>query len=171
LGNIGVEADLTQDVGGAARGQLRRYAALAFGRGEADRSGIEGGLPRGQSDVGFVDGLAPITPLLVAQFEEALARRSEVERKIASVAAANGRIELELDGPARVVVSVDRLTRLYRTRMRGCGRAAAARPAGRLSSPRRLRAREAFAVVSADTDNVRVVRLAAYVPRAPGPGR
>jgi hypothetical protein len=40
LGDISVEADLTQDVGGAARGQLGRYAAVAFGRavGEEDRS-------------------------------------------------------------------------------------------------------------------------------------
>jgi hypothetical protein len=104
LRDIGVEADLTQDVGGAARGELRRYAAVAFGRavGEADRDRMKEAFRAANPDVLYVDGLAPITPLLVAQFEEALARRSEAERKIASVTAANGRIELELRTPARV---------------------------------------------------------------------
>jgi hypothetical protein len=47
----------------------------------------------------YVDGLAPITPLLVAQFEEALDRRPETERKIGTLVAAGDRIELELRTP------------------------------------------------------------------------
>jgi hypothetical protein len=86
LREIGIEADLTQDVSGADRGQLRQYAAVAFGRavGEADRSRMKEEFRAANPDIVYVDGLAPITPLLVAEFEEALDRRSETERKIST---------------------------------------------------------------------------------------
>src|SRR6266545_2318354 len=67
-------------------------------------------------DVTFVNGLAPITPLLVAQFEQALDRRPEQERRLGDVTVSEGRIELALRSQARVRVTVYRLTRLYRTR-------------------------------------------------------
>jgi hypothetical protein len=91
---------------------------VAFGRavGEADRDRMKEAFTAANPDVAYVDGLAPITPLLVAQFEEALDRRSETERKIGTLVAAGGRIELELRAPTRVVVTAYRLTRLYRTR-------------------------------------------------------
>ena len=66
-------------------------------------------------DVTFVDGLAPITPLLVAQFEQALDRRPTQERRLGDVTVSEGRIELELRGAACVRVTAYRLTRLYRT--------------------------------------------------------
>jgi hypothetical protein len=65
--------------------------------------------------IAFVDGLAPITPLLVAQFEQALDRRPEQERRFGDVTVSEGRIKLELREQARVRVTVYRLTRLYRT--------------------------------------------------------
>lgn len=164
LRGIGIEADLTQDVAGADLGQLRRYSAVAFGRavGEADRNRMKEKFRTANPDVVYVDGLAPITPLLVAQFEEALDRRSEMERKIGTVTAAHGHIELELRASARVLVTVYRLTSLYRTRTARLlddqlqpGRRTVELP------PRLARAREAFAVVRADGDEVRVIPLAA----------
>jgi hypothetical protein len=53
-------------------------------------------------EVRFVDGLAPITPLLVAQFEQALDRRPEQDRRLRRVTASDGRIELELRAVANV---------------------------------------------------------------------
>ena len=113
-------------------------------------------------DIVCVDGLAPITPLLVAQFEQALDRRPETARKIRTVIAAVDRIALELHAPARVRVTLYRLTRLYRTRTAQL--LDEELPAGRTNvalPPRLARAREAFVVVRAELDEVRVMRLAA----------
>ena len=49
--------------------------------------------------VAFVDGLAPITPLLVAQFEQALGL--EHERRLGDVTVSEGRIQFELRAQAR----------------------------------------------------------------------
>ena len=74
LRESGIEADLTQDTAGAGRRQLREYDAVAFGRavGEHDRARMRDAFRAANHAVAFVDGLAPITPLLVAQFEQAL---------------------------------------------------------------------------------------------------
>ena len=164
LREIGIEADLTQEISGTARDRLRPYAAVAFGRAvsEADRTAMRDAFREANPDVVYVDGLAPITPLLVAQFEEALDRRPETQRKLAHVSADHGHIDVELRAPATVRVTLYRLTRLYRTR--------SARlvdeelPAGRraIEVPRSFAgAREAFAVVRADPGEVRVIPLAA----------
>ena len=164
LREIGIEADRTQEISSNAGDRLRPYAAVAFGRGvsEADRTTMRDVFRQGSPDVVYVDGLAPITPLLVAQFEEALDRRPETQRKLVSVSAEHGYIDVELRAPTAMRVTVYRLTRLYRTR--------SARlvdeefPTGRraIEVPRSFaRAREAFAVVRADPGEVRVVPLAA----------
>lgn len=169
LREIGIEADLTQDVSGADRGQLRQYAAVAFGRamGEADRSRMKAQFRAANPEVVDVDGLAPITPLLVAQFEEALDRRSESERKLRAVTVADGRIELELRAPTRVLVTVYRLTRLYRTRTEQLLGERLEPGRRTVVVPQRLaRAREAFAVVRAEAHEVRAIPLAPW-PRRP----
>jgi hypothetical protein len=74
LRKVGIEADLTQDVTAARPDGLRRYDAVAFGRAvkENDRARMKAVFRAANPSVIFIDGLAPITPLLVAQFEEAL---------------------------------------------------------------------------------------------------
>jgi len=164
LRDIGIEADLTRDVSGADRGELRQYAAVAFDRavGEEDRSRMKEAFRAANPNVVYVDGFAPITPLLVAQFEEALDRRPKTERKIAAVARANARIEIELRAPVRVQVTVYRLTRLYRTRTARLLDEQLQSGRRRVELPARLAgAREAFAVVRAEADEVRVVPLGA----------
>jgi hypothetical protein len=115
---IGIEADLTQDLADADDDHLRAYAAVAFGRAvrENDRARMREAFRTVNPEVTFVDGLAPITPLLVAQFEQALDRRPEQDRRLRRVTASDGRIELELRAAADVRVLLCRLTRLYRTR-------------------------------------------------------
>jgi hypothetical protein len=108
----------------------------------------------------YVDGLAPITPLLVAQFEEALDRRCEPSARFGPSRWPTY-VELELRAPTRVLVTVYRLTRLYRTR-------AEQLVDERLQSGRRtvvvpqrpVRTREAFAVVRAEAHEVRAIPLA-----------
>ncbi len=153
---------MTQDVSGADRCQLRQYAAVAFGRavGEADRSRMKARFRAPNPQVVYVDGLPPITPLLVAQFEEALDRRSETERKIRAVAVANGRIELELRAPTRVLLTAYRLTRLYRTRTEQL--VDERLQSGRLTVvvlQRLVRTRQPFAVARAEAHEVRAIPL------------
>ena len=90
---------------------------MAFGRvvSETDRTATRDAFREANSDVVDVDGLAPITPLLVAQFEEALDRRPETQQKLEHVRADHGLIEIELRAPVTVRVTLYRLTRLYRT--------------------------------------------------------
>jgi hypothetical protein len=163
LRDVGIEADLTRDVRDADDVQLRPYAAVAFGRAvsEADRARMKEVFRAANPDVVYVDGLAPITPLLVAQFEEALDRRPEAARKFGSVVAAGGHIELEVRGRAAVQVTAYRLTRLYRTRTTGLLDDVLLAGLKSIALPRSLaRAKEAFAVIRADADEVRVLPLA-----------
>jgi hypothetical protein len=159
---IGTEAELTHDVGGADHGQLRKYAAVAFGRavGEADRESMKEAFTAANPAVAYVDGLVGIPPLLVAQSGEAVDRRPETERKIGTLVAAGDRIDLELRAPTRVLVTAYRLTRLYRIRTTRLlderlepGRRTIELPGG-------WRATQAFAVVRADTREVRILPLA-----------
>jgi hypothetical protein len=99
--------------------------------------------------------------LLVAEFEEALDRRSETERKIRTVTAAGGRVELELRAPTRVLVTVYRLTPLYRTQAAQLLDEQLEPGRRTVVLPKRLaRAREAFAVVRAEPHEVRAIPLA-----------
>ena len=159
LREIGIEADLTQDTRNAERDQLRKYAAVAFGRavGESDRARMRDAFRAASPDVRFVDGLAPITALLVAQFEQALDRRPEDDRRLRSATVSDGQFELELRAEAQVRVTLYRLTRLYRTRTDVVLDERLQPGTHKVGLGRRLaRTKEVFAVVRAD-DEVQVV--------------
>ncbi len=160
LREIGIEADLTQDTTGADRQELRKYSAVAFGRavGQEDRARMGAAFQRANPDVVFVDGLAPITPLLVAQFEQALDRRPEQDRRLSALKVAEGRVEFRLRAESRVRVIAYRLTRLYRTRAEQLfdDRLAPGLHHVHLK-PRLVRAKEAFIVVRAEDGEVQVV--------------
>jgi hypothetical protein len=143
-----IEADLTQDTAHADQSELCEYDAVAFGRavGEQDRARIKEAFRAANPTVAFVDGLAPITPLLVAQFEQALDRRPEDEPRLGDVTVSEGRIQFELRSQVRVAVY--RLTRLYRTRTEQLLAPGIHTVDLR---PRIARAKEAFAVVRADS--------------------
>jgi hypothetical protein len=94
---------------------MRDLVAVAFGRaiGEKDRARMRDAFRAVSPDVKFVDGLAPIpTPLLVAQFEQALDCRPEQDRRLGNLSVSDGRMELEFRAEARVRVTLYRLTRL-----------------------------------------------------------
>lgn len=114
----GVDADVSRDVGRADAGRPYAYDAVAFGRAvsSADRARMREAFRQGNPAVVFVDGLAPIIPLLVAQFEEALDRRPEAERRLGTVERADGRPAFELRSEAEVSVVDHRLTPLDRVR-------------------------------------------------------
>ncbi|WP_338905081.1 oxidoreductase [Streptomyces nigra] len=117
LRTIGVGADITDDVGGVPADELRAYGAVAFGRavGEEQRARIRRAFTDAGVDVTYVDGLAPIVPLLVAQIEHALDRSPLDRRRLTRLVAADGEAGVEVTSPCRVQLTAYRLDRLYRT--------------------------------------------------------
>jgi hypothetical protein len=112
----GIEADQFQDLGGAGIESYGGYAAVVFGRAvkPADRERIRREFERTDPDVAFVDGYAPIIPLLVAQCEQALDRRPTVRRRLADLAVCGGFVQFRLHETCRLRVTAYRLDALYR---------------------------------------------------------
>ncbi|MBO1329678.1 oxidoreductase [Streptomyces sp. VRA16 Mangrove soil] len=117
LRTIGIGADITQDATGVPSEELRGYGAVAFGRAvdAAQRAATRREFERADADVAYVDGLAPIIPLLVAQIESALDRSPAPQRRLTRLVAADGEAGLEVTSTCRVRLTAYRLDRLYRT--------------------------------------------------------
>ncbi|MCL8013562.1 oxidoreductase [Streptomyces sp. AS02] len=117
LRTIGIGADITHDVGGVPADELRTYGAVAFGRavGKDQRAAVRRAFSDAGVDVAYVDGLAPIVPLLVAQIEHALDRSPVEQRRLTRLVAADGEAGVEVTSPCRVRLTAYRLDRLYRT--------------------------------------------------------
>lgn len=116
LRTIGIGADITHDATGVPAEELRAYGAVAFGRaiGEPQRAAVRRAFERAGVDVAYVDGLAPIVPLLVAQIEHALDRRPAEQRRLTRLVTADGEAGIEVSSPCRVRLTAYRLDRLYR---------------------------------------------------------
>jgi hypothetical protein len=117
LRTIGVGADIAHDVSGVPADELRAYGAVAFGRaiGQEERAAVRRAFEDAGVDVAYVDGLAPIVPLLVAQIEHALDRSPVEQRRLTGLVAAGGEAGVEVTSPCRVRITAYRLDRLYRT--------------------------------------------------------
>ncbi|MER5214549.1 oxidoreductase [Streptomyces sp. NPDC002838] len=114
---IGIGADITRDAHDVPADELRGYGAVAFGRAvtEEERAAVRRSFERAGVDVTYVDGLAPIVPLLVAQIEHALDRSPVERRRLTRLVAADGEAGVEVTSPCRVRLTAYRLDRLYRT--------------------------------------------------------
>ncbi|MFF0227726.1 oxidoreductase [Streptomyces sp. NPDC004629] len=120
LRTIGIGADITRDATGVPAEELRGYGAVAFGRavGEPERAAVREAFERAGVDVAYVDGLAPIVPLLVAQIEHALDRSPRERRRLTALAAADGEAGIEVTSSCRVSLTAYRLDRLHRSHAR-----------------------------------------------------
>ncbi|MGN9817870.1 oxidoreductase [Streptomyces sp. SD11] len=116
---IGIGADITRDAAGVPPDELRTYGAVAFGRAvtEQQRADVRHSFEQAGVDVAYVEGLAPIVPLLVAQIENALDRSPREQRRLTRLVAADGEAGVEVTSPCRVQLTAYRLDRLYRTHM------------------------------------------------------
>ncbi|WP_217236537.1 oxidoreductase [Streptomyces sp. AC555_RSS877] len=114
---IGIGADITRDAHDVPADELRAYGAVVFGRAitEEERAAVRQSFERAGVDVTYVDGLAPIVPLLVAQIEHALDRSPVERRRLTRLVAADGEAGVEVTSPCRVRLTAYRLDRLYRT--------------------------------------------------------
>jgi hypothetical protein len=116
---IGIGAEITRDAADVPADELRTYGAVAFGRAvtEQERAVVRQSFERAGVDVAYVEGLAPIIPLLVAQIENALDRSPQEQRRLTRLVAADGEAGVEVTSTCRVRLTAYRLDRLYRTHM------------------------------------------------------
>ena len=117
LRTIGIGADITRDATDVPADELRGYGAVAFGRAvdEEERAAVRRSFEHAGVEVAYVDGLAPIVPLLVAQIEHALDRSPLERRRLTRLVAADGEAGIEVTSTCRVHLTAYRLDRLYRT--------------------------------------------------------
>ncbi|RVU29161.1 oxidoreductase [Streptomyces antnestii] len=117
LRTIGIGAEITHDAAGVPPEELRTYGAVAFGRavGDADRAAVRTQFERAGAETAYVDGLAPIIPLLVARTESALDRRDTRQRRLTGLVAADGEAGLDVTSTCRVRLTAYRLDRLHRS--------------------------------------------------------
>ncbi|MFE7854873.1 oxidoreductase [Streptomyces sp. NPDC057403] len=117
LRTIGIGADIAHDAHGVPAEELRAYGAVAFGRAVTaeERAAVRRSFDRAGIEVAYVEGLAPIVPLLVAQIEHALDRSPAERRRLTRLVAADGEAGVEVTSPCRVRLTAYRLDRLYRT--------------------------------------------------------
>ncbi|MER5461358.1 oxidoreductase [Streptomyces sp. NPDC002668] len=120
LRTIGIGAEITSDAAGVPAEELRTYGAVAFGRaiGEQERAEVRTAFERAQVRVAYVDGLAPIVPLLVAQIEHALYRGPSECRRLTRLTVSDGAADVEVTSTCRVRLVAYRLDRLHRTHTR-----------------------------------------------------
>ena len=119
----GIGADRVRDVGQqeTGGGPVERFSAgygvVAFGRAvkAADRERLRKTFTHTDPDIVFVDGYAPIVPLLVAQCEQALDRRPLGQRAIVDAAVRAGIVDVELRVACRLRIIAYRLDALRRT--------------------------------------------------------
>lgn len=148
----GIEAGQAQDVTAADPSRYAGYRVVAFGRAvrETDRERLRAAFAAADPEVVFVDGYAPIIPLLVAQLEQALDRRPREGRLLVDAAVHDGIVDLELRDRCRLRITSYRLDALYRARTRtvfDCE--AEAGPHSATLDARTARAHTAFVVIRA----------------------
>lgn len=119
LRTIGVGAEIAADAAGVPPDELRTYGAVAFGRAvpAATREGVRAAFEGAGLQVAYVDSLAPIVPLLVAQIEHALDDSPLERRRLTRLAAADGAADVEITSTCRVQLIAHRLDRLSRTQI------------------------------------------------------
>lgn len=119
LRTIGVGAEIAADAAGVPPDELRTYGAVAFGRAvpAATREAVRAAFEGAGLQVAYVDSLAPIVPLLVAQIEHALDDSPLERRRLTRLAAADGAADVEITSTCRVQLIAHRLDRLSRTQI------------------------------------------------------
>ncbi|OON81830.1 oxidoreductase [Streptomyces tsukubensis] len=117
LRTTGVGAEITGDVSVVPAEELRTYGAVVFGvRVDAcEKAAVRASFERAHADVAYVDGVAPVVPVLVAQIEQALDRGRARLHRLAGLVAAEGAADIEVTSTCRVRLTAYRLDRLSRT--------------------------------------------------------
>lgn len=119
LRTMGIGAEITRDAVGVDAAELRTYGAVAFDGavGEDERAAVRAAFATANADAVFVDTLAPLVPLLVAQLEQALTRTPPEQRRVVALSATGSRARVEVAIACRVRLTGYRQDVLRRTRV------------------------------------------------------
>ncbi|GAA1361102.1 oxidoreductase [Streptomyces beijiangensis] len=115
LRTIGIGAEIAADTAFVPPEELRTYGAVIFGKAvrERERAAVRQAFSSAGADVAYVDGLAPVIPLLVAQIEHAL-DRGPLGRRLTGLLVAEGEASVEVTSACRVRLTAYRIDRLNR---------------------------------------------------------
>jgi hypothetical protein len=116
--NIGAET--TEDADRVPPDEIRTYGAVVFGStvAEHEKAAVRAAFGRAGVEPAWVEGLAPIVPVLVAQVEHALDPTPPQQRRLSRLVAADGEAGVEVTSTCRVQLVAYRRDRLHRTRGR-----------------------------------------------------
>ncbi|MFI0982191.1 oxidoreductase [Streptomyces sp. NPDC021093] len=117
LRTINIGAEIAEDADRVPPVEIRTYGAVAFGRSIAEhqKAAVRAAFDRAGVEPAYVDGLAPIIPLLVAQIEHALDRSPLEQRRLTRLVAADDEAGVEVTSTCRVQLVAYRQDRLHRT--------------------------------------------------------
>lgn len=120
LRQSGIAAEVAHTVTGIPAEELRSYSVVAFGRGidEQERFAAQQSFAAADTDVTFVDGAAPVIPVLVAQIEQALDPGEPEQRRLTGLRVDDDHAVVETAGDCAVLLTAYRLDWLYRTHTR-----------------------------------------------------
>ncbi|MGW7414476.1 oxidoreductase [Streptomyces sp. NPDC054863] len=117
LRTINIGAEIAEDADRVPPVEIRTYGAVAFGRSiaEHEKAAVRAAFARAGVEPAYVEGLAPIIPLLVAQIEHALDRSPLERRRLTRLVAADDEAGVEVTSACRVQLIAYRQDRLHRT--------------------------------------------------------
>lgn len=117
LRTINIGAEIAENADRVPPDEIRTYGAVAFGRSiaEHEKAAVREAFARAGVEPAYVEGHAPIVPLLVAQLEHALDRTPQEQRRLVRLVAADGEAGVEVTSACRVQLVAYRQDRLHRT--------------------------------------------------------
>ncbi|MCT4353262.1 oxidoreductase [Streptomyces sp. Je 1-79] len=118
LDAVGVGSGVVPDTTGMTDAEKRGYGAVVFGRAvpEAFRRQVRDDLTRaGAVDVAYLEGFAPVIPVLVAQILSALDPTPPERRRLSALAAVSTAATVEISQAVGVQLVAHRLDPLHRT--------------------------------------------------------
>ncbi|MFI5805215.1 oxidoreductase [Streptomyces sp. NPDC051561] len=116
LRTINIGAEIVEDADRVPPDEIRTYGAVAFGRSvaEHEKAAVRHAFDRAGVGPAYVEDLAPMIPVLVAQLEHALDRTPLEQRRLTRLVAADGEAGVEVTTTCRVQLVAYRHDRLHR---------------------------------------------------------
>ncbi|MCX5202891.1 oxidoreductase [Streptomyces sp. NBC_00237] len=117
LRTINIGAEIAEDADRVPPDEIRTYGTVVFGRtiAEHQKEAVRAAFARAGVEPTYLDGLAPIIPVLVAQIEHALDPSPPEQRRLTRLVAADDEAGVEVTSTCRVQLYAYRQDRLHRT--------------------------------------------------------
>lgn len=117
LRTINIGAEIAEDADRVPPDEIRTYGTVVFGRtiAEHEKEAVRAAFARAGVEPAYLDALAPIIPVLVAQIENALDPSPPGQRRLTRLVAADDEAGVEVTSPCRIQLYAYRQDRLHRT--------------------------------------------------------